>query len=91
MILKIQKRLSIWKRRFLLFDERVTLINLVLTSLSLYYMSIFKAPISVIRRIDKICRVFLWGGSYEKRKMAKVKWESVCAKKNKGGLGILNL
>ena len=58
-ILRIQKRLSMWKRKFLSFGGRVTLINSVLTSLLLYYMSIFKVSICVIKRIDKIRRVFL--------------------------------
>ena len=53
-ILTIQKRLLMWKKRFLLFGGRVTLINSILTCLLLYHMSIFKAPISVIRRIEKI-------------------------------------
>ena len=71
-ILRIQKRLAMWKCKFLSFGGRVTLINSVLTSLPLYYMSIFKAPIGVIKRIDKIRRAFLWGGNGEKRKWRKL-------------------
>jgi len=39
---KIKKRLSRWRRKVLSFAERVYLVKLVLTVISLHYMSIFK-------------------------------------------------
>lgn len=38
------KKLSGWKSQSLSFAGRVTLINAILSSLPIYYMSIFKAP-----------------------------------------------
>lgn len=54
-------------------------------------MSIFKAPETVISRIDKIRRSFLWGCENGKRTMAKVKWKQVCLPKSKGGIRATNI
>lgn len=45
---KITSRLERWENRFLSFGGRITLINLVLTSLLIYYLSFFKAPTHVL-------------------------------------------
>ncbi|GFZ02650.1 hypothetical protein Acr_15g0012580 [Actinidia rufa] len=50
---KIKFRLSSWKRRQLSFGGRIVLIKVVLLSLPLYYISIFKMPEGVIK--TKIC------------------------------------
>ncbi|GAU39751.1 hypothetical protein TSUD_219940 [Trifolium subterraneum] len=41
---RLKKRLSGWKSRFLSFGGRLVLLNYVLTSLSVYALSFFKAP-----------------------------------------------
>lgn len=70
---------------------RVTLINSVLNSLPIFFMSFYKAPRNVIKTLVSIQRNFLWGGCGEKRKIAWVKWDEVCLTKNVGGLGIKNI
>nr|KAJ0188028.1 hypothetical protein LSAT_V11C900480580 [Lactuca sativa] len=57
----------------------LTLLKSVLGSLPLYYFSIFKAHISVIESLEKICRRFLWGGTDKKRKILWVAWPKVLA------------
>ncbi|RVW41517.1 Transposon TX1 uncharacterized 149 kDa protein [Vitis vinifera] len=42
----------------------------------------------VARRIEKLQRVFLWGGTNGGTKSHLVKWEAVCVEKEKGGLGL---
>ena len=56
---RIKNRLSEWKRRSLSFGGRVILINSVLSSLPIYYMSLFKAPKGVLQKIDQYRRGFL--------------------------------
>ena len=54
-------------------------------------MSLFRMPKIVARRLEKVQRDFLWGGGNVERKAHLVKWEVVCAHKNKGGLGLRSL
>ena len=54
-------------------------------------MSLFRMPKSVARRLEKFQRDFLWGGANGGNKAHLVKWEVVCADKEKGGLGLRKL
>ncbi|XWS29555.1 hypothetical protein CRYUN_Cryun24cG0038800 [Craigia yunnanensis] len=51
-IRRVKERLALWQRKFLSFGGRVTLIKSVFNSLPLYYLSIFKAPRSVIKILE---------------------------------------
>ena len=70
---------------------RITLINVVLTALPLFYQSFFRAPSAVINRLTAIQRNFLWGGNLEGKKIAWVAWSQVCASRERGGLGIKDI
>ena len=80
-----------WKKAFLSRGGRLTLIQSVLSSLLIYYLSLFKAPISVITTLEKIMRDFFWEGGDLVGGDHLVGWEEVCHAKEKGGLGIGNL
>ncbi|XP_028076768.1 uncharacterized protein LOC114278826 [Camellia sinensis] len=86
-----KKKLSGWKRRLLSFTGRVTLIKSVLSSLPIYYMSLFRLPRGVAKELDKIQAAFLWGDSDVRRKVHLVKWKELTMDKKQGGLGIRNL
>lgn len=88
---KLRKKLSSWKGSLLSQGGRSTLIKASLSSLPLYYMSIFPIPSGVIEKIRKIQSHFFWSGSREKRRMATVAWPMLEAPKNLGGLGFGNL
>nr|KAJ0187871.1 hypothetical protein LSAT_V11C900480670 [Lactuca sativa] len=70
---------SSWKVNTLSIGGCLTLLKSVLGSLPLYYFSIFKAHISVIESLEKICRIFLWGGTDKKRKILWVAWPKLLA------------
>ncbi|XVF04129.1 hypothetical protein REPUB_Repub05bG0055500 [Reevesia pubescens] len=88
---KFEKRLVSWKSSLLSIAGRLTLIKAVLCSLPIYFMSIFQAPITVINKLEKIQRRFLWGGSTPNKKPHMVDWSSVCTLKKFGGLGLVKL
>lgn len=88
---RVKKRLAVWKSRSLSIGGRITLIKSTLSSLPIYYMSLFKIPIAVAKCLEKIQRRFLWGGTDEKRKLHHVKWEVITRPKSAGGLGIKRL
>ncbi|GJZ49288.1 RNA-directed DNA polymerase, eukaryota [Tanacetum coccineum] len=55
---------------------------------SIYYMSMYKAPMYVINKLEAIRSHFFNGGDPNIRKMTFVKWENVLASKDKGGMGV---
>ncbi|CAN1848748.1 LINE-1 reverse transcriptase homolog, partial [Linum perenne] len=87
----VTKRLSSWKARLMSFGGRLTLVKSVLSCLPIYYMSLFKAPTSVIKQIERMQCRFLWEGVSEVRKLHLVRWDLVKAPLARGGLGILDL
>ena len=84
---KLKGRLSVWKGRFLSMAGRICLIKSVLTGVPLYYVSLFKAPLAVCKRITSIQRRFLWGWGKANKPIFWVSWKDVCKSKAEGGLG----
>ncbi|GJW19070.1 hypothetical protein Tco_0026506 [Tanacetum coccineum] len=60
-IRRVQDRLSFLKARSFSIGGRLTLIKSVLESIHLYYLSIFKAPLKVIKLVESLRRWFFWG------------------------------
>ncbi|WRX29436.1 Reverse transcriptase zinc-binding domain - like 10 [Theobroma cacao] len=57
------------------FGGRITLLKFVLTSMPVFFMSLFQVPHKV-NELEKLQR-FLWGGDEQKRKIHLVKWDKV--------------
>jgi hypothetical protein len=66
----------------------MVLIKSVISSMPIYYFSVFKMLIGVAKRIEKLQRSFLWGDGVAKRKVHAVNWGEVCKRKANRGLGI---
>ncbi|XP_028085057.1 uncharacterized protein LOC114286160 [Camellia sinensis] len=88
---KCKKKLASWKKRFLSFDGRLTLIRSVLSSIPLFFLSLFKMVVGVAKTIDKIQSSFLWGDSETSRKIHLVNWKEVYRGKSQRGLAVRNL
>uniref|UniRef100_A0A2N9GQ47 Reverse transcriptase domain-containing protein n=1 Tax=Fagus sylvatica TaxID=28930 RepID=A0A2N9GQ47_FAGSY len=88
---KLDRRLSGWQKLYLSKGGRLTLLKSTLSSLPTYFMSLFTIPISVVRRIEKLQRNFLWGGMGDEFKYHLVGWDTVCTPKEAGGLGVRSL
>lgn len=85
---KVKTRIVNWKNRSLSFAGRLQLIRSVLSSLQVYWTSIFLLPVSISNDIESIMRGFLWCHGELKRGKAKVNWVDVCKPRTQGGLGI---
>lgn len=59
LVQKIENKLQEWKRKLLSVGGRVVLLNYVLSSMPLYWMSFYKMPQKVKIRIDKLRKCFL--------------------------------
>nr|GEU89314.1 RNA-directed DNA polymerase, eukaryota [Tanacetum cinerariifolium] len=87
-ISKFSSRLSKWKLKLLSIGGRLSLLKSVLTSISLYHMSIFKVPIGVLNHLEFIRRNFFYGVDGSDRKLAWIGWNMVLTSKNNDGLGV---
>ncbi|PWA61293.1 RNA-directed DNA polymerase, eukaryota, Reverse transcriptase zinc-binding domain protein [Artemisia annua] len=77
-----EQRLSSWKA------GRITLIRSVLDSLPTYFFSLYKAPVCVIAKLEKIRKSFFWGETSSNKKIPWVSWDRVIAPVEDGGLGL---
>ena len=85
---RFRKRLASWKIQYISKGGRATLIRSTLSSLPIYYLSLFRMPQKVSARLERIQRKFLWEGNDHDKKIALVKWATVCTAKRKGGIEI---
>nr|XP_043619780.1 uncharacterized protein LOC122591584 [Erigeron canadensis] len=88
---RVRNRVLDWKNKFLSFAGRLQIVQSVLSSMHVYWASVFILPAKVIQKIEKIMRGFLWSQGTLQKGKAKVAWEVVCLPKTKGGLGIRRL
>lgn len=65
---RVERKSSWWKARHLSMGGHLTLSHSALANLLLYFMSIFKCSLSVIKRNDKLCCDFLRHGENDNRK-----------------------
>ncbi|KAL5545374.1 hypothetical protein UlMin_005061, partial [Ulmus minor] len=88
---KVGKRLDGWKKSVLSKGGRLTMIQSVLSSIPIYFMSLFKLPNGVAALLEKMMRQFLWDKEVGGKGKNLVDWKLVCSPKESGGLGIGNL
>jgi len=87
----MKPRLCRWKGRFLSLAGKICLIKFVLTSIPLFYLSLFKMPSVVANELVRIQRNFLWGWGVDGRNIIWASWSKVCEPREAEGLGILDL
>nr|GEZ26176.1 hypothetical protein [Tanacetum cinerariifolium] len=88
---KVERKVKDWKNRWLSFAGRLQLISSVLSSIQVYWSSIFLIPSAVVKEINRLLKGFLWVQGELTSGKAKISWSSVCKPKSAGGLGIKDL
>ena len=73
---KIERRLGGWQKFYLSKGGCLTLLKSTLASLPKYFMSLFRNPVSVAKRIERLQHNFLWVGLGDETKIPVVNWES---------------
>ena len=87
MIERISWRLDGWKKAYLSFGGRLTLIHSCLSHIPSYFLSLFKIPATVAAKIERLQRDFLLSGVGECKRDHLISWDVVCKPKEKVGLG----
>lgn len=87
----VVKRLNLWGNKFISFGGCIVLLNLVLNSIPIFYLSFMRMPVKVWRKLIRIQREFLWGGVSGGKKISWVRWSKVCQPKEEGGLGVRDI
>jgi hypothetical protein len=68
MVDSFRKRLGSWGNKYISLGGRIVLINAVLNSLPIFFLSFIKIPVKVWREVVCIQRNFIWGGLSSKNK-----------------------
>nr|GEU61658.1 hypothetical protein [Tanacetum cinerariifolium] len=91
LIEKVDERINDWKNKSLSIAGRLQLIHSVISSLHVYWASMFVLPSGVLLDIEQRMRGFLWCQGKMRKGKSKVAWEVVCLPKKEGGLGVKRL
>ena len=90
--LKTDRYLAGWQAVLLNSMGRAILVNSVLDSQLVYAMSALSILVTVLHKMDRRRRSFLWNGDNTAfPAQSLIAWERVCPSKDQGGLGIENL
>ncbi|GJY69777.1 RNA-directed DNA polymerase, eukaryota, reverse transcriptase zinc-binding domain protein [Tanacetum coccineum] len=87
---RVKNRLSKWKMKTLSIRGRLTLLKSVLGSIPIFHMSIYRAPLNVLRTLESIQSKFFKGYDINSNKASWVNWKKVLASKEKGCLGAIH-
>ncbi|GJZ25190.1 ribonuclease H-like domain-containing protein [Tanacetum coccineum] len=87
----VKKRIFDWKNKYLWYVGKLQLIAYVLSSLIVYWDSMFVLPNHICLSIDKILKDFLWSFDEGRRGFTSVAWKDICSPKNQGGLGLRSI
>ena len=88
---KIMGRINTWTNKFLSYAVRLQLVNSVLLAMQGFWSQIFLMPKKVLKKIESMCRMFLWNGEKQGKGKALIAWETLCLPKVASGLNITNM
>jgi len=88
---QVRNRLSEWKSNNLSMGGHLILLKFAMSALPVYFISFFMAPSGFISSLKSIFNAFFWEGSEDFRKISWIKWDTICLRKEQGGLGVKRL
>ncbi|XP_049381354.1 uncharacterized protein LOC125845909 [Solanum stenotomum] len=63
---------------------RLQLVNSVLTSMQAFWTQFFLLPKQVLKRVETMCKRFLWNGETQVKEKALIAWDTLCLPKVAG-------
>ncbi|KAF3788292.1 Transposon TX1 uncharacterized protein [Nymphaea thermarum] len=86
---KLNDRLQCWQGKLLSLPGRITLAKHCLASVPLHALAVFRPPVTVLSRFNKLIRKFIWDGDRPSDRLAH--WDVVAFPRLLGGAGVTNL
>ncbi|GJY18419.1 RNA-directed DNA polymerase, eukaryota [Tanacetum coccineum] len=74
---RVRRRLSKWKMKMLSIGGRLTLVKSVLSSMPIFYMSLFKVPSGILKVLESIRSHFFNGHDISSKKISWVNWNKI--------------
>ncbi|XP_016168118.1 uncharacterized protein LOC107610598 [Arachis ipaensis] len=81
---KVEEKLSLWKAKVLSKVGKLVLIKSVINSLPIYYLSLYKKPAAVAKKLISLQWRFFWGKEDGRPGLTLVKWKMIQAPKKLG-------
>lgn len=70
---KIQQKITAWSAKLLTYAGRIMLVRSVLFHYQVFWSNVlFILPASVLKRIEKMCRNFIWNGKHDQKCMSRL-------------------
>ncbi|XP_039145745.1 uncharacterized protein LOC120282984 [Dioscorea cayenensis subsp. rotundata] len=91
LLAKTENIVSSWKHSKISMSGKAVLINSVLMSNPVYYLSVYPVPDTILDGISKAARKFFWSKSGNRKGMNLVSWTDITLKQTEGGISIRNL
>ncbi|KAF3785306.1 putative ribonuclease H protein [Nymphaea thermarum] len=86
---KLNDRLQCWQGKLLSLPGRITLAKHCLASVPLHALAVFRPPVAVLSRFNKLIRKFIWDGDRPSDRLAH--WDVVAFPRLLRGAGVTNL
>ena len=90
LLLRLRNKLVYWNKEKLSLAGRVVVANAVLLSSIWYIASTWLFSRSIMLKVQRLVRNFIWGNNRSVNPVAKVAWSILIQPKQKGGLGLID-
>jgi len=88
---KVHNKLQAWKGKLLSFGGRAVLIQNVLNSIPIYFMSVIIPPRCILLDLHRVFAKFFWKFRDVGNNKHWVSWSELCKPKEEGGLGFRSI
>ena len=90
LLLRLRNKLIYWNKEKLSLAGRVVVANSVLLSSIWYIASTWLFSRSIMLKVQRLVRNFIWGNTITEHPIAKVAWSVLIQSKQQGGLGLID-
>jgi len=91
LIERVEQKIRLWCYRWLSIGGRSTLIKSVLEGIPVYWLTLFKIPLTILTVLRRYAASYLWSGNSLQDKIHLTKWSMIAKPRLLGGWGFKDL